>query len=84
VKRGGSLSFLVGTITNILVMEIGCTDVGSGGYILVSCAHSNTSFIFIVLGQDTSTPVSKAGKDRCDKGFSGGRGLTVCCGQTGN
>ena len=84
MKRGGSLSFLVGTITNILVMEIGCTDVGSGGYILVSCAHSNTSFIFIVLGQDTSTPVRKAGKDRCDKDFSGGRGLTVCCGQTGN
>jgi hypothetical protein len=26
-----------------LVMEIGWTDVGSGGYILVSCAHSNTS-----------------------------------------
>jgi hypothetical protein len=43
VKRGGSLSFLVGTISNVLVMEIGCTDVGSGGYILVSCAHSNTS-----------------------------------------
>jgi hypothetical protein len=53
VKRGGSLSFLVGTISNILVMEIGSTDVGSGGYILVSCAHSNTSFfqkvIFIIL-----------------------------------
>ena len=45
MKRGGSLSFLVGTISNILVMEIGWTDVGSGGYILVSCAHSNTSFI---------------------------------------
>ena len=29
---------------NVLVMEIGWTDVGSGGYILVSCAHSNTSF----------------------------------------
>jgi hypothetical protein len=43
VKRGGSLSFLVGTIGNVLVMEIGWTDVGSGGYILVSCAHSNTS-----------------------------------------
>jgi hypothetical protein len=43
VKRGGSLSFLVGTISNVLVMEIGLTDVGSGGYILVSCAHSNTS-----------------------------------------
>jgi hypothetical protein len=26
-----------------LVMEIGWTDVGSGGYISVSCAHSNTS-----------------------------------------
>jgi len=28
-----------------LVMEIGWTDVGSGGYILVSCtcAHSNAS-----------------------------------------
>jgi hypothetical protein len=25
-------------------MEIGWTDVGSRGYILVSCAHSNTSF----------------------------------------
>jgi hypothetical protein len=33
VKRGGSLSFLVGTISNVLVMEIGWTDVGSGGYI---------------------------------------------------
>jgi len=37
---------LVGTISNVLVMEIGWTDVVSGGYILVSCAHSNTSFIF--------------------------------------
>ena len=43
MKRGGSLSFLVGTISNDLVMEIGWTDVGSGGYILVSCAHSITS-----------------------------------------
>jgi hypothetical protein len=43
VKRGGSLSFLVGAISNVLVMEICWTDVGSGGYILVSCAHSNTS-----------------------------------------
>ena len=41
--RGGSHSFLVRTIRNVLVMEIGWTDVGSGGYILVSCAHSNTS-----------------------------------------
>ena len=48
VKRGGSLSFLVGTISNVLVMEIGWTDVGSGGYILVSCAHSNTSFFFFI------------------------------------
>ena len=44
-KRGGSLSFLVGTISNVLVMEIGWTEVGSGGYILVSCAHSNASYI---------------------------------------
>ena len=43
-KRGGSLSFLVRTISNVLVMEKGWTDVGSGGYILVRCAHSNTSF----------------------------------------
>jgi hypothetical protein len=35
---------LVGTISNVLVMEIGWTDVESGGYILVSCAHSNTSY----------------------------------------
>ena len=44
VKRGGLLSFLVRTISNVLVMEIGWTYVGSGGYILVSSAHSNTSF----------------------------------------
>jgi hypothetical protein len=31
VKRGGFLSILVGTIGNVLVMEIGWTDVGSGG-----------------------------------------------------
>jgi hypothetical protein len=43
------LSFLVGTISNVLVMEIGWTDVGSGGYILVSCAHSNTSWIYTYL-----------------------------------
>ena len=43
VKRGGSLSFLVGTISCVLVMEIGWADVGSRGYILVNCAHSNTS-----------------------------------------
>jgi hypothetical protein len=39
VKRGGSLSFLVRTTSNVLVKEIGWTDVGRGGYILVSCAH---------------------------------------------
>ena len=44
VKRGESLSFLVKTISNVLVMEIGWIDVVSGGYILVSCAHSNTSY----------------------------------------
>ena len=33
VKSGGSLSFLVGTIGNVLVMEIGWTDVGSERYI---------------------------------------------------
>jgi hypothetical protein len=32
---------LVGTIRNVLDMEIGWADVGSGVYILVSCAHSN-------------------------------------------
>ena len=47
-KRGGSFSFLVGTISNVLVMEIGWTDVGSGRYILVSCAHSNTSCIWVI------------------------------------
>jgi hypothetical protein len=43
-NRGGSLSFLVGTISDVLVMEIGWTDVGGGGYILLSCAHTNTSY----------------------------------------
>ena len=47
VKRGGSLSFLVGTISNVLVMEIGWTDVGNRRYILVSCAHSNTSLFLL-------------------------------------
>jgi hypothetical protein len=46
--KRGSLSFLVGTISNVLVMEIGWTDVGSGGYILVSSAHSNTSFSLLL------------------------------------
>jgi len=30
-------------------MEIGWTDVGSGGYILVSCAHSNTSLYLLFI-----------------------------------
>jgi hypothetical protein len=34
VKRGGTLSFLVGTIGNVLVMEIGWTDVGNRGVYL--------------------------------------------------
>jgi hypothetical protein len=45
VKRGGSLSFCVGTISNVLVMEIDWTVVRSGVYILVSCARSNTSLL---------------------------------------
>ena len=45
MKRGGSLSFLVRTISNVLVMEISWTDVGSRGYIF--CAHSNTSYIIV-------------------------------------
>ena len=34
---------------DVLVMEIGWTDVGTRGYILVSCAHSNTSFYLDLL-----------------------------------
>jgi hypothetical protein len=51
------LSFLVGTISNVLVMEIGWTDVESGGYILVSCAHSNTTFIKTLLIVATKNPI---------------------------
>ena len=36
-------------------------------------------FTFIVLGQNTSKTVSSEWKDRYDKSFTGGRGLTVCC-----
>jgi hypothetical protein len=46
VKKEGPFHFLVGTISNVLVIEIGWTDVGSRGDILVSCAHSNTSYLF--------------------------------------
>ena len=35
MKRGGSLSFLVRTISNVLVMEISWTDVGSGAVLTV-------------------------------------------------
>ena len=38
MKRGWSLSFLVGTISNVLVMEIGWTDVG---------VYLNTSLTYI-------------------------------------
>ena len=34
---------------NVLVMEIGWTDVRSGRYFLVSCAHSNTSLCIILI-----------------------------------
>jgi hypothetical protein len=47
VKRGESLSFLVGTIGNVLVMEIGWTDVGSRGYILVSCRSRLPSYLLL-------------------------------------
>jgi hypothetical protein len=47
VKRGGSLSFLVGTISNVLVMEIGWTDVGSGGSHIKS-NNSGTAKVKIV------------------------------------
>ena len=47
-NRGVTLSFLVETISNVLVMEIGWTDVGSEGYNLASCAHRNTSYLFFV------------------------------------
>jgi len=44
----------------------------------------NYCFIFIVLGHDTSIPGSMWGPQRCDRGFTGGRGLTVHSGQTGD
>jgi hypothetical protein len=55
VKRGGFLSFLVGTIRNVLVMEIGWTDVGSGGYILVSNTSSNKFFYNFHLSESSFT-----------------------------
>jgi hypothetical protein len=67
VKRGGSISFLVGTISNVLVMEIGWTDVGIGGYILVSCAHSNTSFYLprMILSKKLFFHKKKEGRSGC-------------------
>jgi hypothetical protein len=38
----------------------------------------------IVSGQDTSTQGSMAGPQRCDRGVTGGRRLTIHSGQTGN
>ena len=46
VNRGGSCSFLVGIVGNVLVMEIGLDRCGEHK-ILVSCAHSNTSSFYI-------------------------------------
>ena len=51
-KRGGSLSFLVGTISNVLVMEIGWTDVGGGGIsfntssVIFQLYHGENKLIF--------------------------------------
>jgi hypothetical protein len=44
ILRNTTQQFWLEQSVIVLVMEIGWTDVGSGGYILVSCAHSNTSF----------------------------------------
>jgi hypothetical protein len=41
-------------------------------------------FKFIVVGLDTSTPVSKVWTHRCHKGSTGRRGLSVCHGQCCN
>ena len=40
--------------------------------------------IMIVLGRDTSTHGSMAGPQRCDRGVTVGRRLTIHSGQTGN
>ena len=58
MKRGGSLSFLVGTISNVLVMEIGWTDVGSGGYILVRAVL--TVILVLIVGDNMLTALSVA------------------------
>jgi hypothetical protein len=38
-------------------MEIDWTDVGSGGYILLSCAHSNTSLSLHLLKKNFSNEI---------------------------
>jgi hypothetical protein len=51
VKRGGSLSFLVGTISNVSVMEIGWTDVGSGNLTSgMARAHKTWHHLPLVVG----------------------------------
>jgi hypothetical protein len=45
VKRGGLLSFLVGTIGNVLVMEIGWTDVDS----FFCCVFLSCDFILVTV-----------------------------------
>jgi len=42
------------------------------------------SFIFMVLGDDTATPGSMWGPQRCDRGVTGGRSLSVHTGHSGN
>jgi hypothetical protein len=45
VKRGGSLSFLVGIISNVLVMEIGCTDYGEREVYISELCSQNASYV---------------------------------------
>jgi hypothetical protein len=56
VKRGGSLSFLVGTISNVLVMEIGWTDVGSWEYIQQNISIKEQIFVPCFFGILTNKP----------------------------
>jgi hypothetical protein len=60
VKRGGSLSFLVGTIGNVLVMEIGWTDVGNPIFRHIKSNNSGTAKVKIVKKERDllSSPVS--------------------------
>ena len=45
VKGGGSLSFLVGIISNVLVMEIGCTDYGEREVYISELCSQNASYV---------------------------------------